>query len=109
MAALNETAYSMIYSAIVLFCGFYIFTFSSFGGTEALGYLVSFTLLVALFANLLVLPALLLTMDKRAITKAFKKPQISIFNEEAEVIELDKLITEELKEGKDQDDKYTKL
>jgi len=44
MSALKETAYSMIYSAIVLFCGFYIFTFSSFGGTEALGYLVSFTL-----------------------------------------------------------------
>jgi hypothetical protein len=107
MGALHETAYSMIYSAIVLFCGFYIFTFSSFGGTEALGYLVSFTLLVALFSNLLVLPALLLTIDKRAITKAFREPQITIF-EEAEDTELDKIVTEELKE-EEKEDKYTKL
>ena len=107
MAALNETAYSMIYSAIVLFCGFYIFTFSSFGGTEALGYLVSFTLLVALFANLLVLPALLLTIDKRAITKAFKNAPSAIFDEKMN-LELDKLVTEELDEEA-KDDKYTKL
>ena len=107
MAALKETAYSMIYSAIVLFSGFYIFTFSSFGGTEALGYLVSFTLLVALFANLLVLPALLLTVDKRGVSKPFKEPHIGLFDEEADK-ELDKLIDEELK-VEEKEDKYTKL
>ena len=96
LAALMETGYSMIYSAIVLFFGFSIFTLSKFGGTEALGYLVSFTLLMALFANLFVLPSLLLTMDKRAITKSFKEPFLEVFDEE-EDIELDKLVVEELK------------
>ncbi len=95
LAALLETGYSMIYSAIVLFFGFSIFTLSKFGGTEALGYLVSFTLLVALFANLFILPSLLLTMDKRAITKAFKEPFMEVFDEE-EDIELDKLVIEEM-------------
>ena len=92
----------MIYSAIVLFFGFSMFTFSSFGGTEALGYLVSFTLVVALFSNLFVLPSLLLTIDKRLLTKAFKEPLMEVFDEE-EDIELDKLIIKEL--GEDKKDK----
>jgi predicted RND superfamily exporter protein len=96
LGALNETAYSMIYSAIVLFFGFFIFTLSSFGGTEALGYLVSFTLVVALLSNLFVLPSLLLTLDKRALAKTFKEPLLVVFDEE-EDIELDKLVIEELK------------
>jgi predicted RND superfamily exporter protein len=100
LGALNETAYSMIFSAIVLFSGFYVFTLSSFGGTEALGYLVSFTLLVALFSNLFVLPSLLLTIDKRLITKSFKEPMLVVFDEE-EDIELDKLVIEELEPEKD--------
>lgn len=108
LAALKETAYSMIYSAIVLFFGFYIFTLSSFGGTEALGYLVSFTLLVALFSNLFVLPSLLLTLDKRAITKAFKEPHLEVFDEE-EDIELDELIVEELKSKEPKPDNYKKI
>ncbi len=95
LAALMETGYSMVYSATVLFFGFAIFTLSKFGGTEALGYLVSFTLIIALFANMFILPSLLLTIDKRAITKAFKEPFLEIFDEE-EDIELDKLIVEEL-------------
>jgi hydrophobe/amphiphile efflux-3 (HAE3) family protein len=110
LAALHETGYSMIYSAIVLFFGFSMFTFSSFGGTEALGYLVSFTLLVALFSNLFVLPSLLLTIDKRLLTKSFKEPLMEVFDEE-EDIELDKLIIEELGEDKKKKkkDQYKKL
>ncbi|MCF6342170.1 MAG: MMPL family transporter, partial [Bacteroidales bacterium] len=100
LGALNETAYSMIFSAIVLFSGFYVFTLSSFGGTEALGYLVSFTLLVALFSNLFVLPSLLLTIDKRLLTKSFKEPMLVVFDEE-EDIELDNLLIEELEPEKD--------
>jgi len=96
LGALIETGYSMVYSAIVLFFGFYIFTLSSFGGTEALGYLVSFTLIVALLSNLFVLPSLLLTLDKRIITKSFKEPYLEVFDEE-EDIELDKLVVEEMK------------
>ncbi len=93
--ALIETGYSMIYSALVLFCGFYIFTLSSFGGTEALGYLVSFTLVVALLSNMFVLPSLLLTLNKRILTKSFKEPYLEVFDE-VEDIELDKLVIKEL-------------
>ncbi len=96
LGALIETGYSMVYSAIVLFFGFYIFTLSSFGGTEALGYLVSFTLVVALLSNLFVLPSLLLTLDKRIITRSFKEPYLEVFDEE-EDIELDKLLIKTLK------------
>lgn len=99
LGALSETAYSMIFSAIVLFSGFYVFTLSSFGGTEALGYLVSFTLLVALFSNLFVLPSLLLSLDQRLLTRSFKEPHLVVFDEE-EDIELDKLVIEELKPEK---------
>lgn len=70
--ALKETGYSMIYSSIVLFFGFSIFTLSTFGGTEAMGYLISFTLLIALISNLFLLPSLLLTLDKFMTTRAFK-------------------------------------
>jgi hydrophobe/amphiphile efflux-3 (HAE3) family protein len=110
LAALHETGYSMIYSATVLFFGFSMFTFSSFGGTEALGYLVSFTLLVALFSNLFVLPSLLLTIDKRLLTKSFKEPMMEVFDEE-EDIELDQLIVEELEKDKvnKKEDKYKKV
>lgn len=71
--ALKETGYSMIYSSIVLFFGFFIFTLSKFGGTEAMGYLISFTLFVALISNLFLLPSLLLTLDKFMTTRAFKE------------------------------------
>jgi len=70
--ALKETGYSMIYSSIVLFFGFYIFTLSTFGGTQAMGYLISFTLLIALISNLFLLPSILLTLDKFMTTRAFK-------------------------------------
>lgn len=105
LGALKETGYSMIYSAIVLFFGFSIFTLSSFGGTEALGYLVSFTLFVALFSNIFVLPSLLLSLDTKLLTKSFKEPSVEIFDEE-EDIEIDKVVKEELK---DEETKYNKL
>lgn len=93
--ALRETGYSMIYSSVVLFFGFIIFTLSSFGGTEALGYLISFTLLVALLSNLFVLPSLLLSLDKWITTKRFTEPLLEIFDEE-EDIDLDELEIEEI-------------
>lgn len=108
LAALKETGYSMIYSAIVLFFGFLIFTLSSFGGTEALGYLVSFTLVVALFSNMFVLPSLLLTLDKKALSKSFKEPQIEVFDEE-EDLKLDKLVGEEMEHFEPKEDKYKKI
>lgn len=82
--ALKETGYSMIYSSIVLFFGFFIFTFSQFGGTKSMGYLISFTLLVALLSNLFLLPSLLLTLDKRITTKQFKEPLLDVFDEDSD-------------------------
>ena len=64
-SALRETGISTFYTSIVLIFGFAIFTLSSFGGTVALGGLISCTLLFAMFANLLVLPALVLTFEKK--------------------------------------------
>ncbi len=61
--AIRELGPSMIYTAIVLFAGFIIFTFSDFGGTVALGFLTSITLFISMLTNLIVLPALLLTFD----------------------------------------------
>ncbi len=88
--ALRETANSMIYSSIVLFLGFSVFILSSFGGTQSLGKLISFTLLTAMLSNLVLLPSLLLTLDKRLTTKSFNEPFIDVFDEE-EDIELDNL------------------
>ena len=94
LQALRETGFSMIYSSVVLVFGFGIFILSSFGGTQALGYLIAFTLLVALLSNLFILPALLLTMDKMITTKKFEEPLLEIFDEEID-IELDELKIEE--------------
>jgi len=88
--AIKETGVSMIYSSIVLFFGFSIFTVSSFGGTVALGMLVSFTLLVAMISNLVLLPSLLLSLEKLITTKSFKEPLLSVLDEE-EDIEIDEL------------------
>ena len=78
-AALRETGVSMFYTSIVLFFGFSVFTISSFGGTVALGALVSATLLFAMLANLLLLPALLLSLEKNIANKeTFKKPALQI-------------------------------
>jgi len=90
ISALKETGYSMIYSSVVLFSGFAIFIFSSFGGTSALGYLISFTLLMALLSNLFILPSFLLSLEKRITTKRFKEPLLDIFDEEID-IELEEL------------------
>jgi predicted RND superfamily exporter protein len=95
ISALRETGFSMIYSSIVLFFGFIIFVLSSFGGTESLGYLIAFTLVVALLSNLFLLPSLILTLDKRITTRTFKEPLLEIFDEE-EDIELDELEIEQI-------------
>ena len=89
--AIRETGVSMIYTAIILFCGFGIFSASNFGGTQALGILISVTLLLAYCSNLVLLPCFLLSLEKRLTTKAFlKEPLIQVFDEE-EDIDLDEL------------------
>lgn len=68
-SALRETGISTFYTSIVLILGFATFTLSSFSGTIALGGLISCTLAFAMFANLLVLPALVLTFEKKKAKK----------------------------------------
>ncbi|MEM7187651.1 MAG: MMPL family transporter, partial [Bacteroidota bacterium] len=78
-AALKETGVSMLYTSIVLFFGFSVFTISSFGGTVALGALVSATLLFAMLANLLLLPSLLLSLERSiANQQTLRKPALEI-------------------------------
>jgi len=87
--ALRETAVSMFYTSIVLFFGFSVFMISSFGGTVALGGLVSATLLFAMLANLLLLPSLLLSLERSIANKnTLKEPQIKIIESEDDEIDL---------------------
>jgi len=80
---LREVGVSMFYTSIVLFFGFLIFMYSSFGGTIALGGLVSITLLFAMMSNLLLLPALLLSFENTiANKKTFIEPKIRVLPKE---------------------------
>ena len=97
VAAIKETGVSMFYTSIVLFFGFFIFIASQFGGTLALGLLVSITLLIALLSNLIVLPAMLLSLEKSLIEEAISDPLLDVFDEE-EDIELKELTLKNDKE-----------
>lgn len=88
---IGETGLSMIYTSVILFSGFFIFTASGFGGTASLGKLISVTLLVAMCANIILLPSFLISFERRLTTKAFlEEPLIQVYNEEEDV-ELDDL------------------
>ena len=90
LSALKETGVSMFYTSVVLFFGFFIFVASDFGGTIALGLLVSITLLLAMLSNLLLLPALLLSLERVINYEAFQEPLLETFDEEEDV-ELEEL------------------
>ena len=62
---IHSTGISIIYTSLVLTAGFIIFCFSGFGGTQALGWLTSLTLITATFTNLILLPALLISFSKK--------------------------------------------
>jgi len=62
---IRETGISIVYTSLVLIAGFIIFVFSGFGSTQALGWLTSFTLLIATLTNLILLPVLLLVAAKK--------------------------------------------
>jgi predicted RND superfamily exporter protein len=62
--SLSEAGPSIIYTAVALFAGFIIFAASNFGGTVALGVLTSLSLIFGMFMNLLLLPAMLLSLEK---------------------------------------------
>ena len=75
-SSLRETGISMFYTSIVLFFGFSVFMSSSYGGTIALGGLVSTTLLFAMLANLILLPSLLISLEKNISNKKDLKNSI---------------------------------
>lgn len=62
---IQNTGVSMFYTAIILFAGFFIFVASTFKGTQALGLLISITLLFSMICNLILLPSFIATIDKR--------------------------------------------
>lgn len=65
ISTIHKTGISIIYTSLVLIAGFVIFCFSGFGGTQALGWLTSLTLVLATLTNLIFLPALLLTLIRK--------------------------------------------
>lgn len=95
-----ETGVSMIYTSIILFAGFFIFAASSFGGTASLGKLISFTLLMSMCSNILLLPSFLIALERKMTTRAFiEEPLLQIFDEE-EDIDLDFL---EIKKSREEE------
>lgn len=93
--SLKETGMSMIYTSIVLFCGFVIFVASEFGGTKALGALTSMTLLIAMVTNLILLPCLLRSFDLNSkqvkFSKMFEKYDNFYDEDEDEEIDLEQI------------------
>ena len=80
-SALRETGISMFYTSVVLFFGFSIFLSSNFGGTQALGGLVAVTLMMAMLANLILLPSLLISLqDTISNKKVLKEPKLEIID-----------------------------
>ncbi len=89
--SLFETGHSMLYTSIILFFGFIVFTASDFNGTVNLGLLSSITLVIAMMTNLILLPSLLLSFKNFLDRKALKQETIiRVFDEEID-IQLDKL------------------
>ncbi len=87
---IKHVGMSMFHTSVILFFGFFIFVFSNFGGTQALGLLVSITLIVAMVTNLFLLPSLLMSLERYITTQAFAEPLLRIFDED-EDIDLDEL------------------
>jgi predicted RND superfamily exporter protein len=67
--------------SLVLFVGFVIFVWSDFGGTRALGILMSVSMLIALVTNLTLLPALLNSFDSGRV----KRGEEGLINELEEI------------------------
>lgn len=81
-AAIKDTGLSMIYTSVILFFGFSIFSVSSFGGTAALGILISLTLIMSLITNLILLPSILLSIaNKKQNKELMEKPMIDLEEE----------------------------
>jgi predicted RND superfamily exporter protein len=90
-ATIKESGISMFYTSVVLFAGFSVFMLSDFGGTIALGGLIAITLAFGMLSNLMLLPCLVLTLNKSLTNKQeFIEPKIDILNNPNEVDEENK-------------------
>ena len=97
--SIKDTALSMISTSVILFFGFIIFATSDFGGTVALGILISITLMIALLTNLILLPSLLLSLEKRKRIRESTRALFAAYDEysDEQDINLDRLEIEEIK------------
>ncbi|TDB65831.1 efflux RND transporter permease subunit [Arundinibacter roseus] len=75
---IQSSGISMFYTAMILFAGFSIFGASTFQGTIVLGILVSITLLMGMASNLILLPAFLMSLDKRIQRTQAKKEELKL-------------------------------
>ena len=112
LSAVKDTGASILFTSIVLFFGFGIFIFSEFDGTRALGILTSLTLFTAMLTNLIVLPAMLLSLEHHLSTKAFAEPFMQVIDEEDDLSyedwrmqKIDPTLPEESLGGESEDDK----
>lgn len=83
-STIKETGISMVYTTMILFFGFIIFASSSFGGTIALGLLVSITLFVSLITNLVLLPSILISIGKKSVQKELTEESLLEVDDEEE-------------------------
>lgn len=84
---IHDTGLSIIYTSLILTAGFSVFIISQFDGTKSLGYLTSVTLLLAMVTNLILLPALLIWMD-RVIEKKNNAAAFLMGEDETDVIKI---------------------
>ncbi|MBC5840242.1 MAG: MMPL family transporter [Flavobacteriaceae bacterium] len=85
-ATIKESGISMFYTSVVLFTGFSVFMLSDFGGTIALGGLIAITLAFGMLSNLMLLPCLVLTLNKSLANKQeFKEPTIDVLSKPEEI------------------------
>ena len=92
-ATIRESGISMFYTSVVLFAGFSVFMLSDFGGTVALGGLIAITLAFGMLSNLMLLPCLVLTLNKSLANKQeFIEPKIDILQHDKEENDSQKLL-----------------
>ena len=82
--SLRETGLGIVYTSIVLLFGFMMFTFSQFGGTKALGLLVSITIFVGTITNLIILPSLLLSLERSINLRSLQEPFFDNYYEDTD-------------------------
>lgn len=98
LGALHGNGISMLSSLLVLVLGFSIFIFSDFGGTQAMGILITLTLVFSLFCNILLLPMLIYSFSGSLSKKSIDKPLLEMFDEPNEAYDDESVEEENVKQ-----------